>query len=123
MPLSRAARLASLTLCLWAAPPQAEAAFELPPIDRIVQYQPRLPLQVVTADGVEIAGPWLDRYLTDVALAPDGTAWISARPPWSDPLAQGGVIVVDRDTCEAQGDPNGLATAMPPFSLAVWGAW
>ena len=55
MPLSRAARLASLTLCLWAAPPQADAAFELPPIDRIVQYQPRLPLQVVTADGVEIA--------------------------------------------------------------------
>lgn len=77
----------------------------------------------VDADGVEVVGAWLDRYLTDVALAPDGTAWISARPPWSDPLAQGGVIVVDRDTCEAQGDPNGLATAMPPFSLAVWGAW
>ena len=55
MPLSRAACLAGLTLCLWAASPQADAAFELPPIDRIVQYQPRLPLQVVTADGVEIA--------------------------------------------------------------------
>ena len=55
MQVSRAACLASLTWCLWAAPPQADAAFELPAIDRIVQYQPRLPLQVVTADGVEIA--------------------------------------------------------------------
>ena len=55
MPLFRATCLASLTLCLWAAPPQAAAAFELPPIDRIVNYQPKLPLQVVTADGVEIA--------------------------------------------------------------------
>lgn len=55
MPLFRATCLASLTLCLWAAPPQAGAAFELPPIDRIVNYQPKLPLQVVTADGVEIA--------------------------------------------------------------------
>lgn len=51
----RLASLASLTLCLWAVPPQTRAAFDLPPIDRIVQYQPRLPLQVVTADGVEIA--------------------------------------------------------------------
>jgi penicillin-binding protein 1A len=55
MPSRRAAGLASLTLCLWAAAPQAGAAFELPPIDRIVHYQPKLPLQVVTADGVEIA--------------------------------------------------------------------
>jgi penicillin-binding protein 1A len=55
MRVSRATWLASLTLCLWAAPPQAGAAFELPPIDRIVNYQPKLPLQVVTADGVEIA--------------------------------------------------------------------
>ena len=55
MRVSRAACLASLTWCLWAVPPQAGAAFELPAIDRIVQYQPRLPLQVVTADGVEIA--------------------------------------------------------------------
>jgi penicillin-binding protein 1A len=53
--MSRVTWLASLTLCLWAAPPQAGAAFELPPIDRIVNYQPKLPLQVVTADGVEIA--------------------------------------------------------------------
>jgi penicillin-binding protein 1A len=36
------------------APPAAAATFELPPIDRIVNYQPKLPLQVFTADGVEI---------------------------------------------------------------------
>lgn len=29
-------------------------AFDLPPIDRIVHYQPKQPLQVFTADGVEI---------------------------------------------------------------------
>lgn len=41
---------ASLTLVSTPAP-----AFELPPLDRIVHYQPKLPLQVFTADGVEIA--------------------------------------------------------------------
>lgn len=35
--------------------PTPVAAFDLPAIDRIVQYQPKLPLQVLTADGVEIA--------------------------------------------------------------------
>ena len=35
--------------------PARAAAFELPPIDRIVNYQPRQPLQVLTSDGVEIA--------------------------------------------------------------------
>ncbi len=41
---------------LWlGARPAAAATFELPPIDRIVNYQPKLPLQVFTADGVEIA--------------------------------------------------------------------
>ncbi len=35
--------------------PSVAATFELPPIDRIVRYKPNLPLQVFTADGVEIA--------------------------------------------------------------------
>jgi penicillin-binding protein 1A len=35
--------------------PAPVAAFDLPAIDRIVNYQPKLPLQVLTADGVEIA--------------------------------------------------------------------
>jgi penicillin-binding protein 1A len=38
-----------------AAPGAALGTFELPPIDRIVNYQPKLPLQVFTADGLEIA--------------------------------------------------------------------
>ena len=35
--------------------PTQASTFELPPLDRIVNYQPKLPLQVFTADGVEIA--------------------------------------------------------------------
>ena len=32
-----------------------QTQLDLPPIDRVVRYQPKLPLQVLTADGVEIA--------------------------------------------------------------------
>jgi penicillin-binding protein 1A len=46
---------ALLAATLVALPGPVPAALELPPIDRIVHYQPKLPLQVVTADGVEIA--------------------------------------------------------------------
>ncbi len=35
--------------------PTHAALVDLPPIDRIVQYQPKLPLQVFTSDGVELA--------------------------------------------------------------------
>lgn len=35
--------------------PTQASTFDLPPLDRIVNYQPKLPLQVFTADGVEIA--------------------------------------------------------------------
>ena len=35
--------------------PVQASAFDLPALDRIVNYQPKLPLQVFTADGVEIA--------------------------------------------------------------------
>jgi len=35
--------------------PSRASTFDLPPLDRIVNYQPKLPLQVFTADGVEIA--------------------------------------------------------------------
>jgi penicillin-binding protein 1A len=37
-----------------AAPAQAQV-FDLPPLDKAVNYQPKQPLQVFTADGVEIA--------------------------------------------------------------------
>ncbi|MBA4262987.1 MAG: penicillin-binding protein, partial [Comamonadaceae bacterium] len=41
---------------LLATPSASDAALiDLPPIDRIVQYSPKLPLQVFTADGVELA--------------------------------------------------------------------
>ncbi|QHE77238.1 penicillin-binding protein 1A [Hydrogenophaga sp. PBL-H3] len=37
------------------APALQASPFDLPPLDSIVKYQPKLPLQVFTADGVEIA--------------------------------------------------------------------
>ncbi|MFP5468023.1 MAG: penicillin-binding protein 1A [Gammaproteobacteria bacterium] len=37
------------------ASPAMAGTFDLPPIDRIVHYQPKLPLQVLTADGQDIA--------------------------------------------------------------------
>lgn len=47
----------ALTLCsavlAWAPPPATAATFDLPSIDRIVNYTPKLPLQIYTADGVE----------------------------------------------------------------------
>ncbi|WP_088285331.1 penicillin-binding protein 1A [Ideonella sp. A 288] len=48
------ATLATVLAAALATAPAA-AAFDLPPIDRIVHYSPKLPLQVMTADGVEIA--------------------------------------------------------------------
>ena len=36
-------------------PPASAATFDLPSIDRIVKYTPKLPLQIFTADGAEIA--------------------------------------------------------------------
>jgi len=57
--LSPIPRRSLLTLAvvgaLVAVPPLAAAPFELPSLDPIVHYQPKLPLQVLTADGVEIA--------------------------------------------------------------------
>jgi penicillin-binding protein 1A len=47
--LSAALALAGLT---W---PSQAGVFDLPSLERIVRYQPRLPLQVLTSDGVEIA--------------------------------------------------------------------
>ncbi|MBD3892905.1 PBP1A family penicillin-binding protein [Hydrogenophaga sp.] len=47
--------LALTPAATWANPPGASSAFDLPSIDPIVNYQPKLPLTVLTADGVEIA--------------------------------------------------------------------
>lgn len=52
-------RRATLTLVVmpaaFMAPALQASTFDLPPLDSIVKYQPKLPLQVFTADGVEIA--------------------------------------------------------------------
>ena len=52
-------RRAVITLAVmpatFVAPALQASPFDLPPLDSIVNYQPKLPLQVFTADGVEIA--------------------------------------------------------------------
>ena len=42
-------------LCVALGAGAAHAAWEVPPLDRVLNYQPKQPLQVFTADGVEIA--------------------------------------------------------------------
>jgi penicillin-binding protein 1A len=54
-PAGAVALALSLILTLVPLAPVHAATFDLPPIDRIVNYQPRQPLTVLTSDGVEIA--------------------------------------------------------------------
>ena len=68
-----------------AAAPAPAAPWDLPPLDRALNYQPKQPLQVFTADGVEIAQfgtaylvpsehDWLgDGFYTDLKLYADAT--------------------------------------------------
>lgn len=51
----RACAPLGLAMAMAMAVPAHAALIDLPPIDRIVHYQPKLPLQVFTADGVELA--------------------------------------------------------------------
>ena len=55
--LNRTLLVLALAPASWGLAPSAAVAspFDLPSLDRIVQYTPKLPLQVYTADGVEIA--------------------------------------------------------------------
>lgn len=53
--LRRAAIALAVIAATLVALPTPASTFDLPPLDRIVNYQPKLPLQVFTADGVEIA--------------------------------------------------------------------
>ncbi len=45
----------AIVLCAVLVALPSRAAWDLPPLDRVLNYQPRQPLQVFTADGVEIA--------------------------------------------------------------------
>lgn len=57
LPSQRAAGLVLglLLVASAAVSPTVAGTFDLPPIDRIVHYQPKLPLKVLTADGLDIA--------------------------------------------------------------------
>ena len=74
---------------------------QLPPLDRVLRYQPRQPLQVFTSDGVEIAqfGPERRQFVP-----------ISQIPP----LLQQAVLAVEdsRFRSHAGIDPKGVARAL-----------
>lgn len=70
------------------------------------------------AAGVWTVGEPLDHYVPDVARGPDGAAWLALRPPWSDPLAGGGLLRIDPATCLPSQDRSEIATSFPPFSIA-----
>jgi penicillin-binding protein 1A len=53
--LCRAVLTLAVIPAAFMAPAVQASPFDLPPLDSIVKYQPKLPLQVFTADGVEIA--------------------------------------------------------------------
>ena len=97
---SAAAVLLALTLA-GPATPEAHAAWDLPPLDKVLNYQPKLPLQVFTADGVEIAQFGAERrQFVPIAKIPK--------------LMQDAVIAVeDARFREHKGiDPKGMARAL-----------
>ncbi len=53
--LRRTALALAFIAAVFVALPVPASPFDLPPLDRIVNYQPKQPLQVLTADGEEIA--------------------------------------------------------------------
>ena len=81
--------------------PEAQAfPFDLPPIDSIVQYQPKQPLQVFTADGIDIGQFGAERR----------EYWPLARMPKT--LQQAVLAVEDARFYEHSGvDPKGMARA------------
>ena len=103
--LSPRRTLAALTLApalaLLVLPPPSQAALiDLPPIERITHYQPKLPLQVFTADGVEIAQFGAERRIyTPLAQTPK--------------LMQDALLAVEDTRFREHGgiDPKGMARA------------
>ncbi len=98
--MCRVLQPALVVLPLVLAAPSATAAWELPPLDRVLNYQPKQPLQVFTADGVEIAQFGAERrQFVPIAQMPK--------------LLQNAVIAVeDARFREHSGiDPQGMARA------------
>ena len=99
--LNAIASALALAMAAGLATPEADAAWDLPPLDKVLNYQPKLPLQVFTADGVEIAQFGAERrQFVPIAKIPK--------------LMQDAVIAVeDARFREHHGiDPKGMARAL-----------
>ncbi len=94
--------LATIAALFSAAPTQAAwGGLDLPPLDKVLNYQPKLPLQVFTADGVEIAQFGAERrQFVPIAKIPK--------------LMQDAVIAVEDARFRQHGgiDPKGMARAL-----------
>ncbi len=96
-----ALKMALALLLSAAAIPVAAAAWEMPPLDRVINYRPHQPLQIFTADGVEIAQFGLERrQFLPIAQMPK--------------LLQDAVIAVEDSRFREHGgiDPKGMARAL-----------
>ena len=90
-PLPRALLLAA---ALGAAAPAVTAApWDVPPLDRALNYQPKQPLQVFTADG--LATDTYGDFEAPVALSFDGLgrSWVADRVTGDVSIFRGGSLV------------------------------
>ena len=58
----------------------------------------------------------LDSFITDLAMSPDGKAWVATRPHWETPSASAGIEILEPTTCDRQG-LQPITTELPPYSL------
>jgi penicillin-binding protein 1A len=99
LPISPFTVVLAASLALPAAPVSAQV-FDLPPLDKALNYQPKQPLQIFTADGVEIAQFGTERrQFVPIAQIPK--------------LLQDAVIAVEDTRFREHGgiDPVGMARA------------
>ena len=57
--------------------------------------------------------------LVDVALSPEGRAWIAARPPADDPSGLSGLLVYDLETCTSITGADWFRLDQPPWRIIM----
>jgi len=59
--------------------------------------------------------------LVDVALSPEGRAWIAARPSADDPDGPSGLLVYDLESCESVTGADWFRLNLPPWRILMQG--